>query len=74
MSREENVGKNHNIETGMKSFPCVAKFRLLGKNVTKTACMSKLRVDTTQEILAIVRSRIFVLDCPKIQILKNTRL
>ena len=39
MSREENVRKNHNIETGKKSFACVAKFRLLGKNVTNKNCM-----------------------------------
>jgi len=74
MSREENVGKNHKIERGKKSFECAAKCRRLGKNVTnKTACMSKLRADRTEEMLAIVRSRIFCLLAyyPKRQILKE---
>jgi hypothetical protein len=39
MFREENTGKNHNIEISQAFFENVAKFKYFGKTLTKQNCM-----------------------------------
>jgi hypothetical protein len=39
MSREQNAGHSHNIETGNRPVKSVADFRYLGRIVTNEDCM-----------------------------------
>jgi len=36
MSRDQNAGQNHNINTGIKAFEMVKQFRYLGKNSNRS--------------------------------------
>jgi len=58
MSCEENAGKNHNTETGNKSFERVEHFQCLATTLTSQNCIhEKLRADLSQGMLAIIRCR-----------------
>jgi hypothetical protein len=60
MSRDQNVGRRHNIKTDNSSFERVKQFKHLGTILqTKILFRKKLRAYRRQGMLAIIRSRIF---------------
>jgi len=60
MSRDQNAGRSHDIKIGNSSFERVGQFKILFRK--------KLGADRSQEMLAIIRCRVFCrpICCPKI--------
>jgi len=69
MSRDQNAGHIHNIQTNNSSFKMAEQFKYFGTNLPyQNSVQEEINVDRIQGMLAIIRCRIFCLPvcCPKI--------
>jgi hypothetical protein len=61
MSRDQNLGRRHNIQIGHSTFEIVEQVKYLEQHQQiKILCRKKLRADWIQAMLAIIRCIIFV--------------
>ena len=58
VSRDQNAGRSHNIETDYNSFERVEEFKYLGTTLTNQNSIQK---EIKSRMLAIIRCRIFYL-------------
>jgi hypothetical protein len=57
MSREQNAGHSHNIETGNRPVKSVADFKYLGRTVTNEDCIYEELMSFNSGMLATTRYR-----------------
>ena len=62
MSRDQNAGQSHNINTDNISFERLQEFECLGTTLTiKILCRKKIREIEAKGMLVLIRCRIFCL-------------
>jgi len=68
ISRDQNAGRNHSINTDNSSFERVEEFKYLGTTLkNRNSIQEEIKADFSRGMLAIIRCRIFCLPvcCPK---------